>query len=289
MYNKIKWLHVEPSTRCNAWCSSCPRNKQGYGLSNFVLEDLDPDRLEQVVDKLPNLKTVQFCGNLGDPCASKQIDRQLKIIKDRDLELQIHTNGSLRSKDWWHNLARMFGDRLTVWFAIDGLEDTHKIYRQATNWNKIIENAKTFIDAGGNAVWQFIPFAHNEHQIKECMRMANKLKFNRFEFMKNARYFNEAYDYRSGELVDIRPWSKHNKQWSRKGKILDKKTGNIVTKNKVEKKNCMHLALPSLFLNASGVISPCCYFGQRPFVEDQIENSIESSKYISTCIETCGS
>jgi MoaA/NifB/PqqE/SkfB family radical SAM enzyme len=289
MYDKIKWLHAEPSTRCNAWCSSCSRNKQGHGLTDFVLEDLDPDRLEQIVDKLPNLTVVQFCGNLGDPCASKQIDRQLKIIKDRDLELQIHTNGSLRSKDWWHNLARMFGDRLTVWFAIDGLEDTHKIYRQATNWNKIIENAKSFIDAGGNAVWQFIPFAHNEHQIKDCMKLSTSMGFTKFEFVKNAWYYSKAYDYRSGEPVDIRPWSKHNEQWSRKGKILDKKTGNNVVKKKVEKKNCMHLALPSLFLNASGVIAPCCYFKQKPFVEGQIEHSIDTEKYINTCIRACGS
>ncbi len=289
MYDKIKWLHVEPSTRCNAWCSSCMRNKQGYGLADFVLEDLDPDRLEQVVDKLPNLKTVQFCGKLGDPCASKQIDRQLKIIKDRDLELQIHTNGSLRSKNWWHNLARMFGDRLTVWFAIDGLEDTHKIYRQATNRNKIIENAKSFIDARGDAVWQFIPFAHNEHQIKDCMKLSISMGFSRFEFVKNARYTDKAYDYRSGEPVEIRPWSKHNEQWNRKGKILDKKTGDDFAKKKVEKKNCMHLALSSLFLNASGVISPCCYFKQQPFVEGQIENSIESGNYIKTCIYSCGS
>ena len=289
MYDKIKWLHVEPTTRCNAWCSSCGRNNNGYGLTDFVLEDLDPDRLEQVIDKLPNLKVVQFCGNLGDPCASKQIDRQLKIIKDRDLELQIHTNGSLRSKDWWSNLAIMFSSRLTVLFAIDGLEETHKIYRQATNWNKTIENAKSFIDAGGNAVWQFIPFAHNEHQIKDCMKLSTSMGFTKFEFVKNARYGSKAYDYRSGEPVDIRPWSKHNEQWSRKGKILDKKTGNDVVKKKVEKKNCMHLALSSLFLNASGVIAPCCYFGQRPFVEGQIDDSITSENFITTCINYCGS
>lgn len=289
MYDTIKWLHVEPSTRCNAWCSSCGRNNNGYGLADFVLEDLAPERLEQVVDKLPNLTTVQFCGNLGDPCASKLIDQQLKIIKDRDLKLQIHTNGSLRSKVWWHDLAKLFGDKLTLWFAIDGLEDTHKIYRQATDWNKIIENAKSFIDAGGNAVWQFIPFAHNEHQIQDCLKLSTSLGFSRFEFVKNARYHNKASDYRSGESVDIRPWSKHNEQWRRKGKILDKKTGNNSVKKKVEKKNCMHLALSSLFLNASGVIAPCCYFGQTPAVDGQIERSIDTENYIDTCVRECGS
>ena len=87
MYDTIKWLHVEPTTRCNAWCSSCTRNNHGYGLTNFVLEDLDPDRLKQVVDKMPNLSTVQFCGNLGDPCASKLIDQQLEIIYEKKPEI----------------------------------------------------------------------------------------------------------------------------------------------------------------------------------------------------------
>ena len=289
MYDSIEWLHVEPTTRCNAWCSSCGRNNRGYGLTNFVLEDLDPIRLEQVVAKMPNLKTVQFCGNLGDPCASKLIDEQLKIMENRDFKFQIHTNGSLRSESWWYNLAKMFGGRLTVFFAIDGLEDTHKIYRQATNWHKIMQNAKSFIDAGGNAVWQFIPFAHNEHQIKDCMKLSTSMGFKRFYFGKNARYFGEAYDYRSGDPVDIQPWSKHDQQWERKGKILNKKTGDNVTKKIVEKKNCMHLVYPSLFLNASGVIAPCCYFEQTPVVEGQIENSIDTKNYIDTCIRACGS
>ena len=38
----IMWLHVEPTSRCNAWCPGCPRNKFGYGLTDFVVEDLDP-------------------------------------------------------------------------------------------------------------------------------------------------------------------------------------------------------------------------------------------------------
>ena len=288
MYDTIKWLHVEPTTRCNAWCSFCPRNKNGYGLSDFELEDLIPKRLDTIIGKMPKLETVQFCGTLGDPCASKLINEQLKVVKKYNLNLQLHTNGSLRNKDWWANLAKLFGDKISVWFAIDGLDDTHKKYRQATNWHKIIENAKSFIEAGGHAVWQFIPFAHNEHQIRDCMRLSTSLGFARFEFIKDARYLDKAYDYQTGETTDISPWSKHNEQWSRKGKILNKTTGNI-PKVKVEKKNCMHLALSSLFLNAHGVITPCCYFSKKPFIENEIENTITSGKFYTTCIDACGS
>ena len=222
MFDIIKWLHVEPSTRCNAWCSSCGRNNSGFGLTNFVIEDLKIERLKEVIDQLPNLQTVQFCGNLGDPCASKIIDQQLKIIKDTGLNLQLHTNGSLRTAAWWRELAKMFGEKIEVWFAIDGMKDTHSIYRQGTNWQKIIDNASAFITAGGRSIWQFIPFAHNEHQIKECMRLATRLGFHRFEFVKNARYREKHLHYKTGKPLDIKAWSQHESQWHRRGGILDK-------------------------------------------------------------------
>ena len=52
------WLHVEPTSRCQAWCPSCTRNILGYGLSDFVIEDLDPDILKQTIDEFRNLYPV---------------------------------------------------------------------------------------------------------------------------------------------------------------------------------------------------------------------------------------
>jgi len=288
MFDIIKWLHVEPSTRCNAWCSSCARNKSGFGLTDFVIEDLKVERLKEVIDQLPNLQTVQFCGNLGDPCASKIIDQQLKTIKDKDYNLQLHTNGSLRTKTWWKELSKIFGQKIEVWFGIDGMEDTHSIYRQGTNWQKVIDNASTFIDAGGRAVWQFIPFAHNEHQIKDCMRLSTKLGFSRFEFVKNARYREKHFDYKTGKPLILKAWSQHESQWHRRGGILNKTQKKII-KDTVLKKDCMHLAMPSIFLNASGILSSCCYFGNRPLSEHNIDQQITKKKYNKICLENCGS
>lgn len=288
MFDTIKWLHAEPSTRCNAWCSSCGRNNSGFGLTDFVIEDLKTERLKEVIEMLPNLHTVQFCGNLGDPCASKIINDQLAIIKDKDLNLQLHTNGSLRAAQWWTELAKQFGDKIEVWFGIDGLGDTHAIYRQGTNWQKIIDNATAFIQAGGRAIWQFIPFAHNEHQIKDCMKMATSMGFSRFEFVKNARYKDQHFNYQTGEPVDIKAWSQHESQWQRHGGILDK-TQKKIEKKIVLEKDCMHLAMPSIFLNASGVISPCCYFRQNPLSEHNIQEQIQQKRYHKTCLDSCGS
>ena len=283
----IKWLHVEASSRCNAWCSGCARNKFGYGLRDFKVTDLSVDRLSETIEMLPALETVQLCGVYGDPCASKLIDKQIEKLADADVSVQIHTNGSLRSKKWWKELASRL-PKLEVWFAIDGLEDTHSIYRQATNWKKIIENATSFIEAGGKAIWVFIPFKHNEHQIKDCMRMATKLGFARFEFQKNARYTKKSFDYRTGNEVQIKPWSGHRKQWQRRGTILQKNTSGAVN-NTVEKKNCMHLSLQSLYLSALGKLTPCCYLDTTEHTSVDILQTFREKNFLENCLSECGS
>src|SRR5210317_81357 len=145
------WLHVEPTSRCNAWCPGCVRNNFGFGLSEFVVEDLDPRILKATVVKY-KIKSVQMCGNYGDPCASKNIDDLLAVLHNVD-RLQIHTNGSLRKPSWWADVAKRYSHikQFDIIFGIDGIGDTHSYYRQGTDYNRIIDNANAFITAGGNA------------------------------------------------------------------------------------------------------------------------------------------
>lgn len=285
----VKWLYVEPTSRCNAWCSGCRRNHSGYGLNKdaFTIKDLGIDTFDKTLSSLPNLEVVQLGGNFGDPCAGKLIDQQIALLASKKVKVQIHTNGSLRTKEWWKMLAEKLDD-LEVWFAIDGLKDTHSIYRQATDWDKIIQNAKSFIDAGGKAIWQFIPFKHNEHQIKKCMQMSNKMGFTKFEFVKNARHPKQAYEYRSGNPVDIKPWSKHEEQWDRTGGKLFKNTTNE-RNTTVKSKDCMHLSLKSLYLSAEGVLAPCCYIYNQTHNNLDIKQTIDKKQFLPTCLRSCGS
>lgn len=271
------WLHVEPTSRCNAWCPGCPRNKFGYGLTDFVVEDLDSKVLQDTI-KQYNINSIQMCGNLGDPCAAKNIDEQLQTLENID-RLQIHTNGSLRKTSWWAKLAKRFSHlgQFDVWFAIDGIGDTHSYYRQGTNYNKVIENAQAFIDAGGSAYWQFIPFAHNEHQIQDCMRLSQKMGFKKFEFVKNARYYDKAYHYKTGQSLDLRPWSQ-DKKFNRKHKI----------KNFVKNANCMHISIPSIFLSSSGIVSPCCYMRGQQLKQVDISKEFSNNNFRPVCIRSCG-
>jgi hypothetical protein len=127
----------------------------------------------------------------------------------------------------------------------------HEIYRQGTDFNKTIDNAQAFIAAGGHATWQFIPWAHNEHQLMDCMRLSQQLGFKQFRMVKNVRDKFEGRHWQTGNTIEFAPWSK-NQKFS--------KYQVIGIKTHVEKSNCMHLSLPSVYLNANGTLSSCCEF-----------------------------
>lgn len=279
----IKWAHVELSSKCNAWCPACERNKNGFGLADGLVEqDLAVERLEEILASLPNLYAVQLCGNYGDPLISANIDQSIAVIKKYAKKIQIHTNGSLRNVAWWVELAGKLKDvDHDVWFGIDGLAGVHEIYRQGTDFDKIIENATAFIQAGGYATWQFVPYQHNEHQLKDCLRLSQKLKFKKFKLAKLYRNKRNAKHYRTGAEFELLP---------------PKEFQSIIRMPKynqtVNESDCMHLTQPSIYISASGKIASCCYHGaignqQFDSVEELLYNKLNLT--VPICLTNCGS
>jgi MoaA/NifB/PqqE/SkfB family radical SAM enzyme len=282
--NDVRWLQVEATTKCNAWCPGCARNKGGFGLNDeLVIEDLNIDRYATLLNQFPNLETVDFCGTRGDAIAASNIIELTELTKQHTKKIMVRTNGSLRTVGWWQDYAELLKDHNhEVWFCLDGLSGVHEIYRQATNFDTIIKNAKAFMSAGGTAIWQFIPWQHNEHQIAECMRLSQTLGFKRFEFIKNVRVNFTPKNYQTGELIELKTWSKNN--------IMSKYEK---LKSQVETSNCQHLTQQSFYINASGKISNCCYFNihrsadhvnQLPDIEQELKDIPHK-----TCLFHCGS
>jgi hypothetical protein len=286
--SNVRWLHVEASSRCNAWCPACPRNQNGQGMRPGLIEqDLLVERYKQVLSELPVLDGIQFCGNYGDPVIAQHFLDLVAASVGRTSKIQIHTNGSLRNTAWWHQLASHLQkfDSHDVWFGIDGLAGTHEIYRQATDFHKIIENAQAFIQAGGHATWQFIPFKHNEHQIKDCLLKSQQLGFKKFKLVKSFRSKKTiAFHWKTGEKFELEPADVYTQKWS------------VPLKNQVKISDCMHLAQPSIYLSASGVLSPCCYLADQltdiSAAEMLLKNNMETiliTAPLRSCLENCGS
>jgi MoaA/NifB/PqqE/SkfB family radical SAM enzyme len=281
----IRWLQVENTTRCNAWCPGCARNQGGYQLNkNLSIVDLDITRFNEVLDLLPNLETVQFCGTYGDTMAAPNVLEHILTVSSRNKKIQIHTHGGFHNTTWWSELAVILKSHVhDVWFTLDGLSGVHEIYRQGTNFEKIIKNAEAFINAGGHATWQFIPWQHNEHQIKDCIKLSQNLGFKKFKLIKNVRTDFVARHWKTGDLLDLKPWTLNHTYNLREIQFV---------KNHVEESNCMHLTGPSIYLNANGNISVCCEFNihRQSQSFDQLPDINQEllSRPNQTCLRACG-
>lgn len=280
----VTWLQVENTTKCNAWCPACGRNQSGFGLApDLVVEDLPTARFEQVLKKLPNLETIQFCGTYGDTMAAANVLEHIDLAKTYANKIQIHTHGGIRSTAWWQDLAYSLKDKNhDVWFALDGLKGVHEIHRQGTDFDKTFANAQAFISAGGYATWQFIPYAHNEHQLKECMMLSHKTGFKKFKLVTSVRERIQAKHWQTGQPIEFLPWSKSNSTNSYK---------ITPERNSLQLSDCRHLKSTTIYLNANGSISPCCYLNLERIAENDVLPDIESeilSQPHSECLRHCG-
>lgn len=276
IYDKKKPIlsHIELSNICNAMCPQCGRNKvdketgelkmlPGLNTGELLVDDYKNIFDDEFYDNF-KLKKVNYCGNRSDPIATKHLHEVIEytLERDKDTIINVATNGGLKTTEWWYNFGKLLSDKKhLISFGIDGLSDTHSLYRINTNFEKVIANAESFIKAGGKASWQFLVFSHNEHQIDEAKSLAKKLDFIEFKHIFTPR-FTFAKDGK--------------KEFKVKGQdyILKESSLNPVSaklKSKEIKEyiiNCKAKKINEFFLDYDGNVFPCCWLGQSYAYKD---------------------
>lgn len=268
----IRQVQIELTTRCNARCPMCMRNyrgldyNSGYPDVELSLSDiqhiLNPELLKQLN------RGVFFNGNLGDFGTARDALEIVNYICNQGTKVHINTNGSMRTPEWWAKLAR---PGVSIGFALDGLADTHHLYRQDTNWKTVIDNATGFIKSGGEAIWRFIPFDHNKHQEETCRTLSQELGFVRFENIDEGRNRGPVYT-RNGKFShylgepyspmetrpNIEPLLENHLTW------FDPKTVRSEKDTDPLKLICQHKRLEEIYISADGAVWPCCFLGFYP-------------------------
>ena len=278
-FNEIRRVHIELTTRCNARCPMCMRNyrgmdfNSGYPITELRLEQIkkifQPELLIQLRTQDPMFPHpgVLINGNLGDFAMARDAKEIVKFFVNHEIKVSVNTNGSLRQPEWWANLVDPL---VEIGFALDGLADTHAMYRQDTDWHHIINNARAFIQAGGQATWRFISFDHNQHQEQACRAMSKELGFSKFENISDGRDTGPVFD-RKGNYVrylgqditpqftpDIQPLLQSHLTW------FDPKTLETAKDTTTLDLFCTHKRNREIYLAADGTVYPCCYLGFYP-------------------------
>ncbi len=242
MIHNPSTLHLEPTTNCNLHCPQCGRYSGVDPNPRLRAGELSLNDIKQIipVKLIKNLTKMFMCGNYGDPAAAQdclEIFRYFREINPT-ITLGMNTNGSLRNPAWWADLASIMNRPLdyVVW-SIDGLEDTNHVYRQNSNWAKIMENAAAFIAAGGSAHWDMLVFEHNKHQVEDAKALAASMGFTWF---------------RSKETTRPVP---ANVTWIKKVSETHQLPTEVI--------DCEAIREQSIYLSAHGEWLPCCYIASQ--------------------------
>lgn len=266
MSRDIKVLHVEPTDVCQAACPLCARETDR--AFDRVAHHLDMTTIHNVLcqDFIQRLDKMFMCGNYGDPAAGKHtldIYREFRSINPT-ITLGMNTNGGLQDRDWWLELASILDQpKDYVVFSIDGLEDTNHMYRVNVDWNRVMQNATTFINAGGSAHWDMLVYQHNEHQVQACQDLAQDMGFRWFRAKQSKRPL-------VGSLKRAKDWH-----------------ASVVA----PPIHCHALAERSAYLDARGTLYPCCWLGYRTSsIHDitQVQVTWDSERPHPICLGTCG-
>ena len=257
----------------------CLRNVSGgktnplLPLTELTLSDI---KLIFPVSFIKQLQRFYMCGNYGDPLAAKDTLEIFQYFREHnpDLHLSLFTNGSGRKAHWWSQLARVVD---LAHFSIDGLSDTNHIYRRGTFFQKIMENVSAYLNAGGKAVWDYIVFRHNEHQVEEARELAEKMGFQDFVVKKTGRFFsNMRSQVKDSQSVlnnkgDVEYYLEMPSNPAYKNASLQRERDIVSKYGSLHKYFnqtpvvCKVAKEKSLYVSAEGYVFPCCWLANRMY------------------------
>jgi MoaA/NifB/PqqE/SkfB family radical SAM enzyme len=280
MLDNVKEIHIEPTSVCNAACPMCARNINGKGLNPYItLKSLPVTWFEDNITpkQIQQLNKVFFCGNVGDPASAPELLEIIAYFKkcNPDIVVGLNSNGGLKTAAWWSKLGHLLDGPLDYCvFSIDGLEDTNHLYRRNVRWQKVIENAESFISTGASAHWDMLVFEHNKHEVDEAKQIAKQMGFTWFRTKETDRW--DTYVSNLGIL----PANEY--QPPSYGRTID----------------CEKDRASSIYLDYTGKYWPCCHMAEaylnkigielhkELFKEYKVRLTTETPFYI--CKRACG-
>ena len=263
----LEWLDIELTSFCNIRCKGCFReiSKKADLILNKEYISLDTIRERFRKEEMPAIKIINFCGSVDEPTTHPQFHDIVEYFADWGAHINIATNGSTRTEQWWIKLAGLLeGTSHAVTWGIDGSDELSEVYREGSNFAKVERNFRAFNSAGGRSNWQFIVFEHNEHQLEEAKQRATDEGFRNFKTIIS-----------------------HRKDT--KGGVKAAKTESIDTAPEIPYVDCKYGNQKRIFINHMGNVIPCCHLNSKMMEysasgehKDAFETLLETNNYKET-------
>lgn len=248
----IQWglpisMSIEPTTACNLGCPECPSGLKKFSRPTGNLSvDLFKNIVTQMKDHLVYL-TFYF---QGEPFIHKGFLEMVKVAHNHKIFTSTSTNAHFITSEKAYEIIQSGLDRIIV--SVDGTtQEVYEKYRIHGQLDKVLAGTKNLVNAKRETnsttpeiVFQFLVVKHNEHQIEDVHRLAEKMGVDRVA-LKTA----QIYDYKNGS--NLLPT---DQKYSRYKKLKD---GTFAIKNKL-RNHCWRL-WHSAVITWDGDVVPCCF------------------------------
>ena len=242
-------------------CPGCPRTQFiNIFPQHWKNHSINADTLLNFLDIDLQNKFFYICGHYGDPIYHPDFFKIILQLKSRGAILEIVTNGSYKTKEWWEEFVKLLDDQDTVTFSIDGLPENFTTYRVNADWKSIEIGMKVVAQSNCQSQWCYIPFVYNENNINEAQELCKQIGIKKFEITQSDRWDKHTDHLRpSDSLIGER--NEFMQQWKKTQKV--NKITPLCNNGK------MH------FITAEGYYTPCCWtadfrsYYKTPFAADK--------------------
>ena len=267
MYHSVKSLHIELTDKCNAACPQCPRTnpKTGVAYDWIIKTELSLTDIQIMVpaEVLTGLDKIVIGGNYGEPILAREFFPIMQyFLEHTDCPIFVQTNGSLRTVKWWKEYGELVaGKNVRTIFGLDGITaEDHEMYRRNTSRSKILDNAKSYIDAGGFAIAQMLVYEHNEWSAEGAKKIYEDMGFGRTTHVITERFYGgDSFTYtHKGEEYELQRTNvedDYKKFYWLEGERDDQ-----------EPIFCFAKLDQHIYIDCLGYVTPCCFLGMYPYM-----------------------
>ena len=182
--HKHKILRIEASSACQLRCPSCPTATKNI-LLNIGTGFLRIRDFRKLLDENSGIKKIEL-SNYGEMFLNPDLLELMKYAHKKEVILTANNGVNLNNvnKEVLEGLVKYGFHSMTC--SIDGASrETYMEYRVGGNYDAVINNIEIINNLKEKyrtkhpiLTWQFILFGHNESELLEAKRMADKLNMN---------------------------------------------------------------------------------------------------------------
>lgn len=259
-------ITIEPTNICNLRCPVC---ETGANILDRKPQMMTYGEFVKIIDKIgPGANHVMFY-YMGEPFLNKDAYRMIRYARDIGLYVMSCTNGEVIDPE---SLYESGINQIS--FQIGGLtQDTHRIYRVNGNLAKMMENLSSYLEIirqrgrkpmENQVELGFIVMRHNEGEVKEFLKMAERMGVDRRNIISPCvRTLEQGRDFLPNS----------DTYWIYERVKLEE--GCLIPKKVYPQNSCPWLYY-SITIQVDGNVVPCCRDPHgRHIVGNLLEDSLD--------------